>query len=223
MPSATVEVDAVREAFLAALVDHDAAGAERGVLAAVDDGLPVRDVYLGVLQPALYEVGRGWERGQLSVAQEHLATAVVQSLIAQLSDRLADRPGADRRPVRGRAVVACTPGELHAVGARFVADFLEGDGWEVLALGPSTPTASLLDLVEATRPAVVALSTTLASNLDSARRVLDGLDRLDPRPLIVAGGRAYDGQAALARALGADAFAGDAEMLRDLLRDRAPA
>jgi methanogenic corrinoid protein MtbC1 len=104
------------------------------------------------------------------------------------------------------------------VGARFVADFLEGDGWEVLTLGPSTPIKALVELVATTRPHVVALSTTLPANLDAARVVLAGLDALDPRPMIVAGGSAYAGREPLARELGADTYEPDAESLRDLLR-----
>lgn len=219
MSARTVDTDLVREAFVAVIARNDAQGAERVVVSAIDDGMPVRDAYLGVIQPALYEVGRRWERGELSVAQEHLATATVQSLIARLSGRLGS--GRPTEAVRGRAVVACTPGELHAVGARFVADFLEGDGWEVLALGPSTPGFALLELIAATTPVVVALSTTLPSNLDSARAVVTGLGELEPRPLIVAGGAAYGGREEVALELGADAFAPDADALRRLLREHA--
>ena len=218
MSERTVDPDLVREAFVTAIARNDALSAERVVLAAVDDGLPVREAYLAVIQPALYEVGSRWERGELTVAQEHLATATVQSLIARLSGRLGTAGNA-----RGRAIVACTPGELHAVGARFVADFLEGDGWEVLALGPSTPVAALVELVRSTAPHVVALSTTLGSNLDQAAAVLSELSALDPRPLLVAGGSAYAGREHLARELGADAYAGTAEALRDRLRDAAAA
>jgi MerR family transcriptional regulator, light-induced transcriptional regulator len=223
MTAPTVVPDRVREAFLAAIATNDAQSAAQIVTAAVDDGMPVHDAYHLVIQPALYEVGRRWERGELSVAQEHLATAAVQSLIAHLSARLTQHGPETAEPGRGRAIVACTPGELHAVGARFVADFLEGDGWEVLALGPSTPIAALIDLVRTTQPAVVALSTTLPANLDAARAVLADLAALDPRPLVIAGGSAYAGREDLARELGADAYAADAQALRDLLRDTAAA
>ncbi len=41
-----------------------------------------------------------------------------------------------------------------------VADFLEGDGWEVLNLGASTPARDLARLVDAEQPDVVALSAS---------------------------------------------------------------
>ena len=210
---------------MTAIARNDAQTAERVVVAAVDEGLPVRDAYLQVIQPALYEVGQRWERGELSVAQEHLATATVQALLAHLAGRLrADRDAAagDRAeaPVPGHAVVACTPGELHAVGARFVADFLEGDGWEVAMLGPSSPTGAVVDLVQTTRPALVALSTTLPANLGAARALLQELDKIEPRPFLVAGGSAYAGRGLMAEGWGADAYAADAESLRALLHER---
>lgn len=219
MSAPTVAPELVRAAFVTAIARNDARAAERVVVSAIDGGMPVRDAYLGVIQPALYEVGHRWERGELSVAQEHLATATVQSLIARLSGRLREEAPGDRVP--GRAVVACTPGELHAVGARFIADFLEGDGWDVLVLGPSTPLVALVDLTRATSPSVVALSTTLPANLGAAREALAELRTVDPRPLIVAGGSAYRGRGDLAVDLGADVYAGDADALRRLLREHA--
>ena len=209
--------ETVREAFVSAIARNDAYRAEQAVLGAIDAGMPVRAVYLEVIQPALHEIGRRWELGELTVAQEHLATATAQAIIARLAPLLADAGRPPRRP--GRAIVACTPGEQHSVGARFVADFLEADGWEVLALGPSTPVDALIEMVTTTTPEVVALSTSLTPGLGSAREVLSVLKSLEPRPLIAAGGCAYEGRGDLARNLGADLYADDAEELRDLLRD----
>ncbi|HPE65472.1 MAG TPA: B12-binding domain-containing protein, partial [Synergistales bacterium] len=42
----------------------------------------LREFYLGVVQPAMIEIGNLWERGELSVAREHLATAIVTRIMA---------------------------------------------------------------------------------------------------------------------------------------------
>src|SRR3954463_10067467 len=112
----------VRDAFLRTLLDADLLAARRVLDPAVADGMPVREIYLDVLQPTLYEIGRLWSHAEISVAQEHLATAATQSAMARLAEGLAG----GRRPVRpGVALVACVSDELHAVGGRMVADFLE--------------------------------------------------------------------------------------------------
>jgi MerR family transcriptional regulator, light-induced transcriptional regulator len=212
---AAPELDAVRDAYVAALMAPDTRAAWRAVEDAIAAGTEPRRIYLDVLGPAMEEVGRLWETARISVAQEHLATQVTQTVLARLAPLLSDAP-----PLPGArtAVVAGTPGELHAVGGRMVADFLEAAGYDVLLLGPDAPLDELVALVSERRPAVVALSTTLPGNLLAAGRVFAALRRVDGPPLLVAGGRAYDGDAARALAAGADVFATDPD---DLLRELA--
>ena len=205
----------LRRAYLSALLDAGPADARRVVEEAADGGLPVRTIYLEVLQPALYEVGELWASGRMTVAEEHLATATTQVLLARLAPRLRREPRVERR-----AVVTSAQGELHALGARFVADFLEGDGWTVLELGASTPADALVGFVRDARPHVVAISTTLTTNLEASRDVVSLLRGLPDPPVVAVGGRAYGGDEEIARRVGADVFAADAGALADMLRRR---
>lgn len=180
-----------------------------------DGGLPPRDVYLQVLAPALEEIGSRWQRGTATVAQEHLATALVSSIMATLAPRL------DEPPVVGRrAVLAGTDGELHSVGLRMVGDFLEADGWDVDFLGALTPEGEVERFTADRRPDLVCLSTTLTTHLPAVRSTIAALRRLPTPPLIMVGGRAYGGDAAVALGLGADAFASDAGAASKFLRAR---
>lgn len=183
-------------------------------LGLVDNGVPPRSVYLNVLAPALQEVGSRWERGLVSVAQEHLATAVVSSIMATLAPRLEEPPSVGRR-----AVLASTDGEMHVVGLRMVGDFLEADGWEVLFIGAVTPGADLARLVGETRPDAVCLSTTLTTHLVAAAATVAMLKALPDPPVVLVGGHAYGGDADRARALGADGFASDAGAASRFLRE----
>ena len=75
--------------------------------------------------------------GAINIAEEHYATAVAQSILDGLG-RMLRRP-----PKDGRLAIVCgTPDELHALGTRVVADFLEADGWEVLLLGAGAPATT---------------------------------------------------------------------------------
>ncbi len=203
--------------YVDALVLPDPRAAKAVVEGLVDDGQAIRSIYLDVLGPALVEIGRRWQQATISVAHEHLATATTKAVMA----RLAPLVGSTEALVRGRTIVlACSPGELHGVGLRMVADFLEGDGWSVLELGADTPTADLLSIVASQRPDAVGLSTALSSHLDQAREAVTALSALDQRPFVLVGGAAYAGDAALAASLGADGFAADAGTTSALLRDR---
>ena len=207
-----------RDAYLAALLARDQRLARAIVARALADGTLPEDLYLQVFQPALQEIGHRWAVGDLSVADEHLATAVTHQLMDEVSPRMRAEPWGGRL-----AVVSSTPDELHALGVRMVADFLEADGWEVLQLGAATPAADLVELVEREAPDMVALSTTTPRSLPGIADVLQQLRRAHPRPLIVVGGQFWTAEAArTALELGADIVERDPRALVAILRERVP-
>jgi methanogenic corrinoid protein MtbC1 len=207
----------LRERYVDALVDGDPAQAAALLHAATSDGIDVRTLYLQVLQPALYEIGRRWEEAEISIAQEHLATATTQSLMAHLAERL----GAERPSRRGRiALVASAEGELHSIGARMVADFLEADGWDVLFVGALSPVDALAEMAAARGVDVVALSASLSERLPEVNAAVRALAALEPRPLIAVGGQAFSGDPAAALATGADLYANNPEALVKTLAER---
>ena len=213
-----VEVGEHRAAYMAALQAHDAAGARAAVDAALAAGVPVAEVYLQILQPALYEVGHGWAAGRIDVAREHYATAVTLTVLGALGPQMRTAPKDGRL-----AVVSGSPEERHAVGVQMVADFLEGDGWEVLNLGASTPAQDLARLVDAEQPDVVALSTSTPAGLPGAAEAVAAVGALRPRPLVVLGGQLWTGATRReADALGADLVLGDPRELVERLRERFP-
>ncbi len=201
--------------FADVLLGHRPREARIAALALLDEGMPPREIYLDVLAPALEEVGTRWQRGMATVAEEHLATAVVSSIMATLAPRLEEPP-----PIERSAVLACTDGELHAVGLRMVSDFLEADGWEVLYLGAVTPGDDLARLVVETGADAVGLSTTLTTHLDAARATVATLKALARPPYVFVGGHAYGGSELVAHGLGADAYAPDAGAASRFLRER---
>ena len=205
----------LRERYVDALVGGDPATAAALVHAATSDGVDVRALYLQVLQPALYEIGRRWEEAEISIAQEHLATATTQSLMARLAERL------EQTPSRGRtALVAGAEGELHSIGPRMVADFLEADGWQVLFVGALSPVDALAAMAADRGVDVVAVSASLSERLPEVIAAVRALAALDPRPLVAVGGQAFSGDPAAALATGADLYANNAEALVDALAER---
>jgi methanogenic corrinoid protein MtbC1 len=199
--------EAVRDGYLRALLAADVPAARAVIDDAVTTGMSSRAIYLDVLQPALYEVGRRWSHAEISVAQEHLATAATQSAMARLAEGLSTGP---RRTRPGAALVACVSDELHAVGGRMVADFLEADGWNVVYLGQLTPSADLAAMVAEHGAQVVALSAALPGRVARVAEVCAALRALDPAPFVIVGGQAFGGSPERALRTGADAFATDA-------------
>ena len=207
-----------RAAFLEGLLARDSARSRVAVQSALDDGIPIPDIYLEILEPALREVGHRWAIGMLNVAEEHYATAVARSILDGLSRRLT------RVPKDGRlAIVSGTPAELHELGTRIVADFLEADGWEVLQLGPGAPASDIAQLVESEQPDLVALSTATAGVLHGVVEVFGAVAAVQPRPCIVAGGQFWTAETSpSALEFGADLVIHDPRELVATLHQRIP-
>lgn len=210
-----VAADPLVAPFLAALIEGRPAKVNAEVDHLSRSGYQVREIYLRVLAPALMRVGTLWEEGVISVADEHLATALVRAQMA----RLTPLP-AIGRPINGRLVLAGVPGELHALGTRMVADFLEGDGWEVSNLGQNTPRDDLVRFVGLRRPDVVGLSCGLVDYLGETAGVVRALRSIPDAPTIIVGGAAFAGDPSSAAIICADLFAKDADEASSLLRQR---
>jgi methanogenic corrinoid protein MtbC1 len=191
--------------YLAAALSGQRTAALNIAREALQEGASVIDVYCDMLQPAQYEIGRLWENNEISVAQEHLATAVTQYVVAQL---YADLPAAQNP--RGNVVVTGVEGELHQLGAHMLADALEADGWNVRFLGSQLPMKDVLAFVKAHETDMIALSVTMLFNLQKAAQFIDDVRREhDSRIRIVVGGSAFRGHPTLWREIGADGSAQD--------------
>lgn len=209
-----------REAYLAAVLAGDRRRAFAAVDAARADGAGLRALYLDVFQPALREVGRLWEENRITVADEHLATAITQAAMGRLYDDLFTGPTTDRPLL----LAACADAERHDVGLRMVCDLLETEGWDTLFLGAAVPVESLVGMVRARRPAAVALSASLSQHLPRIREAVRALrEALDDPPVIAVGGRPFVDDPALAAEVGADLTAPDAASTAARLREKVAA
>ncbi len=193
--------------YLQTMLAGDRQLAHSLIIDAFHDGLSLRAIYLDVFQPALYEVGRLWERGAISVAQEHLATAITQGVLASI---YAAVPVAPRKPQR--AVVACLRGNYHEIGARMMADFLQSSGYDTLFLGANTPDDSLLELISQQRPEIIGLPSTMTSQVQGVQSTIMQIrgDFASFHPTILVGGMAFNAVDGLWKKVGADVWGRDA-------------
>lgn len=193
--------------------DEDACLAEGRARAGDLEGL--HSLYVGVIQPSQYRVGELWESGRISVAAEHLATAtnsfVASTCYAPLAHATTGGP---------KALVVCTPEEMHELGARLLADLLECDGWDVDFYGTSMPVRDLIGAIRERQPRFVGLSAALVMHLGSVKRTIAAIREAlgDETPPIVVGGNAFRAGPDLWRQVGADLSAADASAAVEMLR-----
>jgi methanogenic corrinoid protein MtbC1 len=208
----------VRDAYVRALRDGDRRNAFRVVDEARAAGLDLAAIYMEVFQPALREIGRLWQENAITVADEHLATAITQVAMARLYEQAATWD----TPTRRTLVAACVDTERHEVGLRMLCDLLECEGWDTTYLGATVPVDSLVMMLRRRRPDVLALSAALPPHLPRLRDTIRAvrLAMHDAPPLVLVGGRPFVDDPSLAIRLGADLTASDAVMAVRLLRDR---
>lgn len=191
----------VTDRFLELLERADQPAAVRLVTGLADQGASPEALVLEVLAPAQQEVGRRWEDGRWTVAQEHAATAVTDTALGLLT--LDAEPSSDRR-----ALVGCVEGEWHTLPARMAAEVLRVRGWDVTFLGPSLPADDLARYIETQRPDVVGLSCSTPVCLKGAARSIEAC-RAAGVP-VLAGGAGFGPGGRYAQRVGATAWAPDA-------------
>lgn len=181
--------NALMRAYLQSVLKGNRVLATKLVMDASKAGMEVHNIYLEVFQSTLYEVGRLWEIGQVSVAQEHLATAITQTVMATLYNEV-PMPS----PRNERALVACLSGNTHQLGPRMVADFMQMSGLDTLFLGADTPETGLLAMIHDVKPAVIGLPATLPRHIEPVKQMIQVIrsEFASDRPTIMVGGIAFN-------------------------------
>jgi MerR family transcriptional regulator, light-induced transcriptional regulator len=164
----------LQRAYADALLAGDHIGAERVVRDAIEAGLGEAVIDDQVIRPSLVMVGDLWAEGRITVADEHLATAI--SVRVVMLQREAFRVA--RRRVSRRVLLAGVEGERHVVGLEMAASVILHAGYDVLMLGADLPVAEVAAAVERHRPAVVGFTTAsavTAVNLPGAIEAVRGV------------------------------------------------
>jgi len=209
------------DAYLAAVREGDRRRAFLIVDEARAAGVELEAIYLEIFQPTLREIGRLWQENELSVAEEHLATAITQAAMARLFEQSFRWQASTGRSL----IAACADTERHEIGLRMLCDLLEMRGWDTTYLGATVPVDALVAMIRRVRPSAVALSVAIAPHLPRLRAMIRAIRagaEGDP-PVIVVGGRPFLEDPELATRLGADLTAVDAaEAVAALERRLAP-
>ncbi len=196
----------------ARMLSGDVAGSWQVIEAAMASGFEPGEVYVRLLAPSLHAIGASWRSGHVSIDQEHLASSVAATLVGRLGPRFV-HPGRKK----GVVIVAMPPGERHGLGVAMLADILADAGYEVLNLGPDTPTASFVSAIGAAGSlAAIVVSVVDIARRPAAGRLLAAARRKRPSvPRLVGGNAIPDERVALA--LGADGWVADPRELGDLI------
>lgn len=151
-----------------------------------------------LMVPLIERIGSAWETGEISIAEEHAASAVIREVLF-----LNSRPFAESANAPG-IVIATPAGQLHELGAALVASIARRRGWNVTYLGASLPAEEIARAVIRSRSIAVGLSIVYPADDPQLPDELRRLKRLlpDHTPLLI-GGRAASSYHLVAAEIGA--------------------
>jgi methanogenic corrinoid protein MtbC1 len=142
--------EAAAEEYFDALHRADEPHAVGVACGLLDSGASGEDVLLRLVAPAQVRVGRLWQTGVWSVAQEHAASCIAERVVFAVGARTRSRGR------RGHVVLSCLDGAWHALAARIVGEVLRMHDWKVTFLGAVPPIAYLVSFLHRDGPDVVA-------------------------------------------------------------------
>jgi methanogenic corrinoid protein MtbC1 len=187
-PSTAAELYDVLAVHLAA---HDKPAFVRAAVEAVSSGaVSIPKLYREVLTPLLAGAGSAWQRGSLAIWEEHLASAMVRSVVEIVYPGVLKAKAA--APSAGRSVLlASPPEEGHDLGLRMVSDRFDMAGWTTYFLGADTPVADVADAARRLGVDALVLSSSTHYHRVALRRHVDFLHEALPGVDVWVGGPAF--------------------------------
>jgi methanogenic corrinoid protein MtbC1 len=189
-----------------AVFDGDAAGAVAVAKEGLAAGIAPTELLFEAMIPALEEVGRRFETGEVFLPEMLIAARAMQAVM-DLIRPLIVQAGVEKI---GTVVIGTVAGDIHDVGKKLVIVMLEGAGFEVIDLGINVPGDTFVEAIRQHRPDVVGMSAFLTTTLPELARNIELIEAagLRDRVKILIGGAPVT-QLTVEQA-GADGFAPDA-------------
>jgi MerR family transcriptional regulator, light-induced transcriptional regulator len=174
------------EDILDLLIKGDHLGCSSLVHNYLNNNISIQILYENIIQKALYHVGELWENNKISVAAEHLASAIVESVLNELYPKIISVEKTDKK-----VIVACIEDEFHQIGIKMISDIFELNGWNSYFLGANTPTNELIDFAKLINPNVLAISLSIYFHLPALEKMIKKIRQYFPNLLILVGGQAF--------------------------------
>jgi methanogenic corrinoid protein MtbC1 len=139
------------------------------------------DFFDKILKPVMYKIGDDWVAGRISIATEHVASNVAQTLVKIIMDKVTVNASKKK-------ILICVPlGEEHHLGCDVLETYLSIKGFKVYNMSTSIPTESILSFINYNKPNVVFLSITLEDNLSAGQRLVRKIKDEFNIPIFVGG------------------------------------
>lgn len=151
-----------------------------------EQGIPLENIHVDILQEVMVEVGELWQERKIGVDEEHYMTAITQTVLIQFYDLIfSTEPN-------GLTAIACSVGsELHELGGRMVSDLLAFHGFDTTYLGAAIPKRTIMKRLIREPADYLLLSVTMPQHLLECKDIVESVKAQFPDMKIAVGGRAF--------------------------------
>lgn len=172
------------EQFWAAGMHGNIAGLDQLVQEALSDGIRPFDMLLGFAAPALVKVGKQWEKGRMSVEEEHHFTGTCDVFFQLILQNLPKEEN-NKHP---QILLANIEGNEHNLGIRFLQLGLADIGLISVVMRSEVSTNEIVAEAVAMDARVLGLSVAFSSQLPALLATRLELSKALPACRIVVGG-----------------------------------
>ncbi|MBN1350099.1 helix-turn-helix domain-containing protein [candidate division KSB1 bacterium] len=165
--------------------------------------IPVRQVLQGLylnqtaparifdelITPVLHRIGDSWEKKEITVLTEHIASQIIRDEILMLKT-IIDFPVARTET----ALLMLLSTEMHDIALKLTEVLLEIRGFHVLLSGQMTPTLNIEKMIDKYKPDRIYISGTVVDDLNLLQAEFDKIGCISEKKAIrvYIGGKAFD-------------------------------
>lgn len=152
----------------------------------LSDGLRVEEIYTKIICKAMRKIGEMWEEGIITIAEEHIATAV----ITEIMDAFLEKYVPTNKMYKGNIVLSTIGNEQHTLPIKIIADTLRINEWNVYNLSLPLPKEDLLTFILKNNIKYVGFSLTMKDNIPLLIETIFWLKERCSNIIIMVGGNA---------------------------------
>ena len=167
-PQTSTEITNLRDEWIDACLSFDRLSAEQVLLRAFAL-FPPEVVCVQLLQAGLSKIGDLWYQGQVTIQQEHFASAMS---VQRLEMLIAATPPPTRSE---RIIVASAEDDFHVFSPLLFTFLLRRRGWGVIYLGANMPADALEETISQVKPHMLIVSAQTLSTATSLLNITAAL------------------------------------------------
>jgi len=185
------------------VLDYEIEKAESVAKDAISRGLdPIKCAE--ALTEAIRQIGEGFERGDLFLADLVGASEVVKKALPPIHEEITRR--GQKTASLGRVVIGTVFGDIHSIGKDMVGTLLFANGFEVTDLGVNVRSDNFIDAIKKREANILAMSALLTTTAMEQKNVIERLRKggIRPKLRVIVGGAPINQE--FADNIGADGY-----------------